>query len=844
MTKRAYWSVYRRRYPDVSWAICIILSVVVTGAAIGDEESASARVRNVNLFPDGDYEALTEEQLSEHWSIETDDVLSGKQALRFHSDEPLSDESLSGLKRWLDVDDSHVYVTTVATKGINFARWEDAVGLYLRMAFYDQDGQHIETGASSGDPISWWWGKRSHWINHAYYFRPPPGAVRVCLQEGAWRAKGTVLIDQASLMDLGEAPEPREIQFQDKTFKRLPTPEPFAKPTFTSRERQRGGVVFVRSEPGFVFPTSYPSRAEITTQIETFAAQGQIHGLSFALYPLRDLTQLSVELTDLVSRKGDRLARSQLELRRIRFWPQIVAMAGGSLFAVHPELLEPMSRTDGGNVDRFEPLPTEYDWDDLAWKRVEEAVMTANEPVPFWLSVRVPEGCAPGIYSGYVRIRAGNSRVANLRVQLEVLPFALQRPQQRWGLYCDDRRWDVYTDKDLEAELSDLYEYGFEVLLCALDNVVNEQTTATEGLRLQADEVAGEKQITGVSCPRLVRVLRAMRKVGMRGPVILGLDPGMRRHVTDALGLRLNSGPESPYGLPWDEQMKAGYVQALRLIGELVEREGAGIEWALALEDEPAGNRLPLIRQQYVLAKQAGVKTYVTTNHKVLDKAGVPGPVEFLCYPRLYDGAQNPARLEYARKHNANYWYYASGCYTSQDGKIFANRFLSGFQFVKSRAACHMSYTFQWLWYGNDPFNDFDPRIAEVRAWCIVYPPKPELGWSGLYVPTLQWEGLREGFLDACYYHTLSHYIAEAKKLGTPETIAAVQEAEKAQSEGLAEVPWSILLNSSYQAGPFSQCELLPGEFHNREANALRRMLAEHVQKLHKLIEAGPGETE
>jgi len=75
---------------------------------------------------------------------------------------------------------------------------------------------------------------------------------------------------------------------------------------------------------------------------------------------------------------------------------------------------------------------------------------------------------------------------------------------------------------------------------------------------------------------------------------------------------------------------------------------------------------------------------------------------------------------------------------------------------------------------GSTPYNDFDGNEPD---WMMVYPtvnlskyptPQTSLNWGAEgvgeeLIPTLAWEGVREGIDDAKYIYTLTRYIEKAK---------------------------------------------------------------------------------
>ena len=98
------------------------------------------------------------------------------------------------------------------------------------------------------------------------------------------------------------------------------------------------------------------------------------------------------------------------------------------------------------------------------------------------------------------------------------------------------------------------------------------------------------------------------------------------------------------------------------------------------------------------------------------------------------------------------------------------NRFLTGFLFFKSGAEGCASWIYQAG--KKDPYNDFDGSdYREAKDAMIVYPsPKGP-------VPTLQWEGIREGSDDYRYLYTLGELIEKAKDSPDSEKKSRAQKA-------------------------------------------------------------------
>jgi hypothetical protein len=780
-----------------------------------------------NLLVDGSFESLKQSQLSKNWYVETSDVFEGAQSLRFTANEAASGWDSSGYVQTLPVDAAHMYAVSVTAKSIDLTGPNGPkYNAYMVLKYYDKEGRHIPRGSAGGS--TWWRGGWDKWIPHVNYISPPENAVEARLEPMVYQCSGTTVIDAISICDLGPAPEPRTIMSGDKTMRRVPTPEAHKRPDFTAVQKEQGFVTFVRNEPGFIFPQSYPRGNEVTDTVRRFAAQGQYSSAGFAIYPLVSLQNVRVEVGDLRSPNGETIDRSNVTLRRVRYWPQKTSISGGNRFVVLPEILEPMKRTGEGDVDSFFPLATEYDLAEGAWKNTESALLEAHIPHQFWISIDTPTDAEPGTYSADIRIHAADLPSNLVTIELKVLSFALKRPRRFQGFYLYDHRYDDLTDRQLHVEFKELKRFGTESVLVALASY--EKLGRTDGSRFIVDDVAGRKRIVTMESRRLERILDAFNEAGMKGPFIIGFDPMISREVARVLGRPKEEGADMR---EWSPAVHEGLVDAFRATDKVMRKYGLGGNWGMALKDEAQSPYTRHIQQEAALAKKAGILTFLTSSIKMGNE--VADDLDILCFPRLYDGAQTPQRLKWCEDNDVSYWYYQGGAYTGQGGKVFPNRFCAGFQLIKSGAKCHMAYTFQdgrvTCW------NEFE--TPNNRSWNTTYPLIPEIGWvEESFISTLQWEGIKEGFYDACYYATLSDYIGQAEALGAANLTDDIAKAKATQREVLDETPWGILTHYGYPGGPLSRADTPKIGFHNGEAERLRTRLAEEIIRLGKKLSA------
>jgi len=97
-------------------------------------------------------------------------------------------------------------------------------------------------------------------------------------------------------------------------------------------------------------------------------------------------------------------------------------------------------------------------------------------------------------------------------------------------------------------------------------------------------------------------------------------------------------------------------------------------------------------------------------------------------------------------------------------------RFKGGFFFWKTGATGQLYWAYQYP--HSNPTDDRDGI-----DWCAAYP-----GETGP-IPTIEWEGLREGIDDFRFVHTLELEIADARRDGSAAAKALANEAEALLAE-------------------------------------------------------------
>lgn len=290
---------------------------------------------------------------------------------------------------------------------------------------------------------------------------------------------------------------------------------------------------------------------------------------------------------------------------------------------------------------------------------------------------------------------------------------------------------------------------------------------------------------------------------GLGGPWVMDLQ-GLQGAVQNLLGRE---------ELVYDDEFGRVFTGICAALRDAAEANEWG-EIVLHVVDEPNRRRpgsVDKAKRQLALAQSVGCRTWTT----VLDLEALAEEydpqLDVRCYSLSFvigSADANRSRREETAASGDELQWYGSGCYTfagGQEGHLYSNRILMGYLFAKSGATTQYTWTFQRP--KADPYDDFDGEVqAQAKDACTTY---RDEGDTEL-VPTLQWEGCREGIDDARYVATLREAIRQAR---------GRQAAERASAELerlLEDVGWGIK----------------PPSFTNQDAQRTRRAIADLIVRL------------
>lgn len=565
-------------------------------------------------------------------------------------------------------------------------------------------------------------------------------------------------------------------------------PQPWASPVPQPAEKDAGMIPFVTPDPGDYRPYRRPKPEERVDRLSAFLTPGEDEPVWVGIWALDDLKGLRAE----ASLPG---APISVDIRHLHCWPQRTGWRSRQ-FYVTPELILPCA---GGRktVPARREVLEECSFD-----------LPAGETAAFWFTLTAREDARPGTYEGTVRISADGRPPLALPFVVEVLPFRLERPADRyWLLYADVYRWNwgQLGDEQILAELRDFARHGMTGLV--------EMPLGTPDLsRLKEGRVEFD-----ASAYR--RLAELCQRAGLPGPHVCYF--GIAYQVLESLGSQCDLMKDV-----WPPEIRQGVAAVARAA---VEATRGLPSWYFYGWDEPSGDNTYAI-QDYQAWHDGGALTYATFYAPgFLEKAK-----DYLTAPCFVVGmvsSEEMARAarEACEKTGAEFWWYGTGSYVNpypQECGLFYNRYGAGFLFWKTGAKAQVSWTF--CRPHEDVFNDFDgsqANPAEPKEQATAYPHllRPD-DWSTYQgaIPTIAWEALREGWDDYRYLYTLSQLVAQARASRNREVRRAAREAQERLDAIVEAIPW---------ANP-----MLPAAFPTDLMQKARRAIADEIVRLQDLL--------
>jgi len=508
-------------------------------------------------------------------------------------------------------------------------------------------------------------------------------------------------------------------------YKEVPFVETAPQPDLTRRERLRGYLLFQRPITEPIHPNTYPRESERLHMLTGFATPGEYEPLTFGVYPIRDLKNFRVQVSELVG-PAARIARSEISLRLVTYWnigyPRYTSR---DTYRRLPELLE----------------------------QVDVHSSPAGECQRWWLRVHVPPETPPGVYRGTVTIWDDDFQQASaIPVTLRVLGFPLQRdPAKHYSVYYNVRNSVQFRDKSeafvraaMDNEHRAMIAYGIDMV-------------PTLSLTISADGRRAEL--------RYPEELQRMLDLGMTGPVPVtgGNMIGRIYRATT---------PGGTVGSHWlisklpPPEFYQRVTDAFRALANHCKAKGWPDLVCCPL-DEVTASRKDFGARVYKAVKSAGIRTYATKNPRAPDAAPYMPYIDVWC--------SQPYSVPYQRivaQQRYEYWSYPNhNAGEIKDRRVMCKggRMTYGFGFWRS------GYTtlIPWHWAWTPAPDQFD-YLRGSRSGC-----GQRIDEQGNVIPAIYWECFREGRDDARYLYTLQQAAWERVGATSAECREAVRDARR-----------------------------------------------------------------
>jgi hypothetical protein len=480
-----------------------------------------------------------------------------------------------------------------------------------------------------------------------------------------------------------------------------------------------GQNVLFFQRPAFeqVFENYVPQSTEINNQFNYQAPPGEFETIFFNVYSRIDLNNVVVIYSDFQGPKGT-IPKANLDLRVVKNWFQ--AAKGPSTVADQlpcyvPELL---LHNDQIPLDTDKTLSREKVPSLPILDHVETKISRYTSR-QFAMIVNVPQDAAAGFYESTVTLKAAGLPDQQLKLNLEVLPFALVDPGKIYGLwyaldwfYAKKMGLDIY--KILQRDLIDIRNHGFNTIIFYSYN------DAIDFRPISALEVQSKK----IEAAQQLGFKRAVIYTGVR-PATLSQDLTIQQR---------------------EMMMQHGFTP-----------------WFYGVDEMGLGHLLEEHIKKSMHIHSLGGKVVTTTSKVTVDALDDPHSLAYRSFPpgtyepldwaiySLLEKYHNDLMAGKAQKNPQKIETYYWQC---RDPNPQTNRYYCGY--------------FPWITGLDGPcihayrgggskgqfYNDFDWTGPNRRFRPYTLAPPSAQG----PVPTFQWEASREGIKDGKYLATWKYY--------------------------------------------------------------------------------------
>jgi hypothetical protein len=498
-------------------------------------------------------------------------------------------------------------------------------------------------------------------------------------------------------------------------------------PTPTAEDTARGFVLFQRRPFETIYHDTVPAAFEVGAKLQAFAAQGQYEPLTLALYGLEDLASVSATVDACRGKDGASISTNQIEIRVVR---PVRVPADAKHFKMTPFYME---KRDSFTVSK-------------------------SASTQLWITVHIPESAPAGDYEGHVTVKAEGKTAATIPLQLRVLPLKLPPIPIETTMSYFKKNEDPRLR---EKEMIDMREHG---ILANEDGIGAE--IASRDKNFGDDDIAATKK----ACQEMIALRKKVYgKDAARFPLNATIGHQLLYEWVNSKGW-FEFWPHSP-------KLESDFFKAIDTVREVTKAEG--VQFRIFIMDEPGGHpdlfKETVYYNKLVKEKLPEQQTYVTLGGGMaigVDELGELGPYIDMAAVNRFSPAICKALLDRKKP----YGIYNGGGATDRLSGYTRDRYFFGFYCWKTGA----SEILQWVYSNGEPWKI---PIRDNEGYTYPAADGP--------LPSIQWEGVREGITDYRYTDLLWRLITAAKKSGDAKAVSAAKAGEAVALEIMSSVDFN-----------------------------------------------------
>jgi len=498
-----------------------------------------------------------------------------------------------------------------------------------------------------------------------------------------------------------------------------PAPNPL--PPVEDAETRRGYLLSAQHWMELVYPTYLPTRSELITSLCCRLAPGEYEPAALSVTALRPLANVQVSLEgDLEGTGTATLPAAEVRIGVVRTMTRWLNNGAP---------LKPGQSYERRPMFIFPQTPV---------------AVPEGETQRFWLTVHAPVDLPPGRYSSRLKVSADGAETTELTLTVEVLPLRLPEPEVTYGMYYRQHRQhaEFRTERFLRRSLADMKAHGMNSFSVYADLSAKRPDGKVE-LKLDGGRPYHYRD-RSYSLKQQMRLVKDCGPASRQHPLLLLADHTFTNNPS-------LMAPLSSYG-----------------------KSEGWPEFLLYLVDEP---HTP---EQIARAKRLNDLAHQTRGVRTVTAIGEPG--ELGAYYDVWIVSESVASMEdvvaQARAAGKTAWAYNCQWNGSQPGN---DRYFAGYFTWTTRLRGN------WQWCYTEATGGRITPAGDVDFGGVTYYEDPHrncyvLPGPDYSIPTLGWEGRREGIDDYRYLQALREAVRAAAGTQRPQQ-RLVREAERFLAE-------------------------------------------------------------